>query len=219
MPETNCTLEKRWLVLVETGLVAVGMCLFAVFIHCSIPFKLLSVCGLLLATVAILNGLRTEDSPAVVLGIHHFSPAVVVYTAIGFIIGAALGFLYRFDYGFDVHLASLGQFAAIAALIGATEELLYRGYIQGRMRNLGPLLAVTLASLFHTAYKSTLFILPPFPIHIDFTFFSACTFVVGLGLGALRQIGRSVLPPIAAHACFDIIVYGEFSLAPWWVWS
>ena len=113
----------------------------------------------------------------------------------------------------------LGSFAAVAAAIGVTEELVYRGYVQGRLRALGPLAAAILAAVGHTAYKCALFALPPLAVEIDLPFLALGTLVVGVGFGALRERSRSVLPALAAHACFDVLVYGQGAQAPWWVWS
>jgi len=35
----------------------------------------------------------------------------------------------------------------------------------------------------------------------------------------MREVSGSVIPPVIAHALFDIIVYGGASLAPVWIWS
>ena len=54
---------------------------------------------------------------------------------------------------------------------------------------------------------------------INMLFLAACTFGVGLALGILRKRAGGVLPPVAAHVLFDIMAYGEYAQAPWWVWS
>ena len=143
----------------------------------------------------------------------------MVFTVLGILIGIALALLYRWGYDLHMQPAGLGRFALIGALIGATEEVLFRGYIQGRLRGLGPLLALALAALCHTAYKSALFLFPPFPLQINFAFFGGSTFMGGLIFGAMREHTGSVIPPLAAHASFDIMVYGDYAGAPWWVWG
>jgi membrane protease YdiL (CAAX protease family) len=45
------------------------------------------------------------------------------------------------------------------------------------------------------------------------------TFLGGLFFGTLRQVARNVAPALAAHAVFDVIVYGALAQAPWWVWN
>ena len=143
----------------------------------------------------------------------------IAFLLSGLVIGAALGILYRWRYAGHLLPTTLTLFAPVAALVGATEELAYRGYVQGRLRVLGPLPAVALAALGHTAYKCALFALPGRSVQIDVGIFAACTFFGGLLFGALRERSGSVLPPVVAHACFDILVYGELSHAPWWVWA
>ena len=108
---------------------------------------------------------------------------------------------------------------AVAVLIGATEEVLYRGYIQGRVRRFGPFKAAVFAALCHSAYKGSLFVFHNQPVDINMFLLVACTFTVGLVLGVLRERAGSLLPAVAAHVVFDIVAYGAYAQAPWWVWS
>lgn len=217
--ESGSKTKGKWRPLADTGFAAAGMFLFALLAHRPMPFQLLSFCGLFLTALAVTYGLRTENSPAALLGVQRFSGRTLVFIALGILIGIALGLLYRWGYDLKLKPAGLGRFALVGALIGATEEVLYRGYIQGRLRRLGPFLAIALAALSHTAYKSALFVFPPFPIQIDFLLFAGATFVVGLIFGTMREHAGSVIPPLAAHASFDIMAYGEYARAPWWVWG
>jgi membrane protease YdiL (CAAX protease family) len=203
----------------DTGIAASGMCLFALLAHRPMPLQLLSFCGLFLTALAVTYGLRTTNSATALLGVKRFSRRTMAFTALCILIGIALGLLYRWGYDLNLHPAGFGRFAFIGALIGATEEVLYRGHIQGRFRGLGPLLAIVLAALCHTAYKSALFLFPPFFLQIDFTLFAGATFGVGMVFGAMRERAGSIVPPLAAHACFDIMAYGDCARAPWWVWS
>ncbi|MCP4688659.1 MAG: CPBP family intramembrane metalloprotease [Desulfobacterales bacterium] len=203
----------------EAFMAAAGMCLFALFIHGGFPYTLFSACGLLVTTLAVSRGVRADPSPAALFGVRHFSPAIALYTFCGIIPGVALGLFYQWSYGLEIHFPALGRFAPVTAFIGASEEVLYRGYVQGRAREMGPFLSAVFASLAHAAYKLCLFILPSGAARIDFLPLAACTFAVGLGMGLMRQYTKSILPPIAAHVCFDLIVYGGFPRAPWWVWG
>jgi len=212
-------MKRTWLPIVDTGLTAAGMCIFALFAHSVMPLGFLSFGGLFIATLAIALGLKREPGILTLLGMRAFSSRAAAYTVFGMIIGISLGYFYRWGYDLKLLPAGLGRFALTGAIIGATEEALYRGYIQGRLRGLGPCSAIALAALFHTAYKSGLFVFPPFPLQIDFTLFAGATFVVGLLFGAMRECAGSVVPPVAAHACFDIMAYGEYAHAPWWVWG
>ncbi len=127
--------------------------------------------------------------------------------------------LYRWSCARALFPGALLGFAPLAALIGGTEEIVYRGYVQGRARRLGVFPAVVLASLCHAAYKCALFALPASPVQTDFLFLATWTFLGGLVFGALRELAGSIAPALAAHACFDIVVYGDLAQAPWWVWS
>jgi membrane protease YdiL (CAAX protease family) len=103
--------------------------------------------------------------------------------------------------------------------IAASEELLFRGYIQGRLRGLGPVPAVVLAAAAHGAYKVSLFLFLPEGVAVDLFSLGYNTFAAGLAAGAVREWSKSVVPPLAGHVLFDIVRYGERSVAPWWVWS
>jgi len=54
---------------------------------------------------------------------------------------------------------------------------------------------------------------------INLAFLFTATFLVGLILGSLREFSKNLLPPTALHIFFDLVVYGGYYHAPWWVWS
>ena len=112
----------------------------------------------------------------------------------------------------------LHQFALVAALIGATEELIFRGFIQGRAGKINKVFGVLFASFSHSLYKCGLFLIPFFDHDVNIASLFLFTFVGGMFFGLLREVSKSVLPAIAAHAIFDILVYGQFLQSPWWVW-
>ncbi len=219
MAETGDAPIKDRAPVTEACIAAAGMCLFALFAHEGFPRAIFSACGLLITTLAVSRGLKAETSPAALLGLRHLTPAIALYTFCAAIPGVALGFLYQWSYGLEIHFPALGRFAPVSALIGATEEVLYRGYAQGRVRGIGPLPSVVFAALAHTIYKLSLFILPSGTMRTDFFYLAICTFLVGLGAGCMRHYTKSILPPVVCHVCFDIIVYGGYPRAPWWVWS
>ncbi|MCK5693629.1 MAG: CPBP family intramembrane metalloprotease, partial [Bacteroidales bacterium] len=53
----------------------------------------------------------------------------------------------------------------------------------------------------------------------DFFYLIFWTFLGGLLIGTLRELSGSTIPPVIAHAVFDIILYGGLAIAPVWVWS
>jgi len=227
----------------EAGLAACGMCLFALFAHSGSPRVLLAACGLLATLLAMYGSMRTEPSPAELFGFAGFRWKAAGCAAFGLVLGGAMAGLFRWSSGLSILPRGIGSFAPLSACIGIAEEVLYRGYIQGRLvracprsrAGVGAVLAVSGAAVCHTAYKCALFALPPLAAHssdlraalsrvewagqTDIGFLALCTFLGGLALGALRQYSRNVVPPLAAHAAFDVVVYGELARAPGWVWN
>ena len=215
MPEPERTRRG----LAEGGTAAAGLCVFALFIHAGPPLVLLSVAGLVAAALAVCRSLGRESPRAAVFGLSRPSRTAVVLTVVGCVLGLALGAVYRWHSGWRPFPGALGGFAPVAALIGGTEEVVYRGYVQGRARRLGALPAAVISALCHTSYKCALFALPASSTETDLGFLAAWTFLGGLLFGILRELAGNVSAPLAAHACFDIVVYGELARAPWWVWS
>jgi len=203
----------------EVAVAAAGMVVFALCAHRPAPLAIVSGLGLLAAALGIGRGVLSAPSPGRMLGFRLASRQVAAFTILGLIIGIGLGLAYRAGYGWELLPRVLRPFALVSVAIGVTEELIYRGYVQGRLRGLGPVGAVACAALCHTAYKAALFAFPPFPLEINWVFLVGATFAAGLAFGALRAVPGSVLPPVAAHALFDLIVYGGRAHAPWWVWS
>jgi len=219
MPEAARRAKRTWLFIAEAGAAAMGMCLFGVFVHSQPPLVLLSGVGLCATAIAIWHFFRTEAFPATTLGLSRPTRALALYAILGCLIGLGLGVAYREVRHWGPFPDALRRFVFVAAAIGATEELLFRGYIQGRVRRLGVVGAVLFAAICHTAYKCALRALPPIGVDTDFRFLATWTFVGGVVFGALRERSRSVLPPLAAHVVFDLIVYGHQAQAPCWVWS
>jgi membrane protease YdiL (CAAX protease family) len=205
--------------MLEPAIAAAAMCLFAAFAHSGWPLFALSVAGLVTAAAVLARFFRIESRPAAVLGLDRVSPRVGLHAGIGIALGIALGAIYRAAYGHGLFPGRLTGFALTAALIGAAEELLYRGYAQGRARRFGAGGAVAFAALAHTAYKCALFVYPPQGYEVSLGPLAVWTLLGGAVFGILREISSSAVPPLAAHACFDLIAYGDRIQAPWWVWS
>jgi membrane protease YdiL (CAAX protease family) len=208
-----------WLDVGEAAVAGAGMVVFALFAHSlSVPFAF-SAAGLTLTAAALVRGVVRSRSPLVLFGLAPVARKTALYAALGAALGLALGVWYRRHIGAPPLPEAFKGFGLVAAVIGGAEEILYRGYVQGRVRRLGPIAAVACAALLHTAYKSALFAFPGAAMTIDLEFIVAATFIGGLIFGALRQLSGNVLAPLAAHAAFDLIVYSELAEAPWWVWS
>ena len=211
--------QPRLSALAEAGLGAVGMCVFGLFAHRGFPWALLAAAGLAATVLALHRAIMSVPDLRALLGLGLPSRSSATWLIGGVTLGIGLAAAFRWRCGQSPFPAAFGLFAAVAGLVGAAEELLYRGYIQGRLRVLGRAWAVILAAAAHTAYKIALFAINPAQVRTDFLFLAVATLLGGIVFGALRERAGSVWPAVAAHACFDVLVYGDLAQAPWWVWQ
>jgi len=121
---------------VAAAVACVGMVLFGLFAHAGLPRRIASFAGLAMAAGAIGVSLRRTPSAAL-FGIPRLSRALAAWAAAGCALGCGLGVLFRMHVDGSYIPASLGSFVIVAVLIGAAEELLYRGYVQGQLASLG----------------------------------------------------------------------------------
>jgi len=208
----------------EAVAASAGMVLFALTVHSGLPWTLLSVAGLVVAAAAIGLSLAGAPSACTLLGIArpsaNASAKALLMIAAGLLAGGGLAVVYRLYVGLAAAAAGgIEAFVLLACLIGAAEEVVYRGYVQGRLSGLGWPAAVVLAAVAHAAYKTALFALPATPYEVNYLFLAAWTLLGGIAFGMLRQFSGSLAPPVAAHAAFDLVVYGAMAEAPWWVWG
>jgi len=202
----------------EGVIATAGMCLFALFAQRPLPLFGASLAGLLVVAALIVRAVGRESSVLSVFGWVPFSRRVGFVTMASCALGVMLGLGYRSAYDLSLVPGSLQLFVVSAALIGATEELVFRGYIQGRLTGTGFWVAPVFAAASHTAYKSALFVFPPHGVEINLAVLASLTFVAGLAFALMRQLSGCVLPAVAAHMLFDILAYGDRAQAPWWVW-
>ncbi len=196
-----------------------GMVVFALAAHTSFPTFLVALAGLVFTTLAIGLSFRQGASPAELFGTGRITRTALLWSGVGLVLGTGLALLFRFFFQQPLLLTALQPFVLSAAAIGAAEELLFRGFVQGRLNRLGWPAAVVLASLAHTAYKSSLFVFPTDGWTTNFLALALFTFLGGSLFGWTRQVSSSVFPPLVAHVLFDILVYGDWASAPWWVWG
>lgn len=205
--------------LLEASAASVGMIAFALFLRPPLPWLLLAPAGFILTIAALIYSSQSGESPRELLGFTALSQKVFIWTVIGIPIGAGLAILFRSVSDQTLLPGAVERFIIVAAVIGAVEELLYRGYVQGRLKDLGMLPAVLLAAVAHTAYKTALFTFPPGDVQMNLGAMALWTFLVGSAFGLTRHFSGSVLPALSAHVLFDILVYGDLVQAPWWVWG
>jgi membrane protease YdiL (CAAX protease family) len=200
-------------------LVLTGMFVFGSFIHEKTWMIAISYSGLFLAAVGIGIFLRDTKCITTILGAVQFNFRMIGFFLCGIAIGGILGLWYRIHTHETLFPSSLTFFALIAPLVGITEELIFRGYLQGRIQVSNRILSIIIAALGHTTYKFIVLRSLPDPSGIDISFLIIWTMIGGLIFGILRNLSDSVFPPSLAHASFDIIVYGNFVSAPIWVWG
>jgi len=191
--------------------------LFAYFLFRPFPLTFFSVLGIAVVAIIIANWINTVGTLSETLGLAVPSRKYL-NTLIGFFAGLVLALTYRLYMGIPVLAGGFGWFVMIAALIGASEELIFRGFLQGFMKQIHPLVAIFGAAFSHAAYKFCLFINQHGNSALDLKYLFLLTFIVGVFAGYLREKSQSVLPVVIGHVVFDVFVYGDSLFVPWWVW-
>ncbi|RLD95723.1 MAG: hypothetical protein DRJ29_02050 [Bacteroidetes bacterium] len=195
-----------------------GILIFAGFIHKTFPLLLLAFGGLA-GTAAVIGYSIRHLTLREAFGIKSLNRKVLLYILPAIVLGLIMGMLTRERFELTFLPAGFTGIAFVAPLIGATEELVFRGYFQGQLRPIGSGFSIITASALHTSYKLLVILSLAAPLQFDFFFLIFWTFVVGLLVGALRELADSTVPPVIAHAVFDIVLYGGLASAPVWVWS
>lgn len=199
-------------------MVVTGILLFALFIHDPWPRRIISFAALT-ASALMLGYSIKNDSILQAFGLTPLSRKILIFSIPALLLGIGLAWLTRSTFDLSPLPPSVSRFVFIAPLIGATEELIFRGYIQGHLRPIGRIFSIVYASTVHTCYKLLVILSLSLPLQFDLFFLVIWTFIGGVAFGALREGARNSIPPIIAHAIFDILVYGSYALAPLWVWS
>jgi membrane protease YdiL (CAAX protease family) len=195
------------------------MIIFGLFSHKHLPWIAIGAAGMVSAAFFIQHSIASARDIPPLFGLAGSWKALVISLCAA-AIGVGLGAYYRWSFSMTLLPgAALQPFALAACATGAAEELVYRGWLQGRVRVLGRPAAVLISAAAHTAYKTALFALPPSPAAVNFPSLAAFTFTCGALFGFLREASRSVYPAAAGHVVFDLMVYGAAAQAPWWVWG
>jgi membrane protease YdiL (CAAX protease family) len=210
--------EKKLTILSEATLCSLGLMTFSFFIHHKFPVRLLSFAALIISSFIISRNLRSLSDLKKTIGENITFKITFLYTISGIVLGIALAVCYRRHLDISLFPGSVHLFVITAALIGCMEELVFRGFIQGSIKDLNGPFSVLFSTLSHTGYKCCLFLSPAITGNIDVGFLAFWTFIAGILFGTLRHFSKSLLPSLSAHALFDILVYADFISAPWWVW-
>jgi membrane protease YdiL (CAAX protease family) len=199
----------------EAFMCCLGFLIFSYFIHFDFPVRAISFSGLALSAFFISRNLISWKQMGCV---SNTGFRTSIYILAGISGGLVLSIFYRNYLGQELLPVSLQRFAIVAALIGGTEELVFRGYLQKWVQPVNAPLSIVFGALAHTGYKCFLFLPPSTGADINILFLFQWTFLIGLLLGTTSYLTKSILPAMTAHALFDILIYGEFTAAPWWVW-
>ena len=195
-----------------------GILLFAGFIHHPFPLLLPAIGGLVGTAVVI--GFSTRNMAILeAFGLKLLNRKALLYVLPAIVLGLIMGILTRNRFELTLIPAGFTGVAFVAPLIGATEEVVFRGYFQGQLRLIGKSFSILTTSALHSSYKLLLILTLAVPLQFDFFFLLFWTFIGGCLFGILRELSRSTIPPVIAHAAFDIILYGGLASAPVWVWS
>jgi membrane protease YdiL (CAAX protease family) len=213
--------SENWRIrhLIEATFVLTGVCVFAWLIHGSVVQRVISLIALGFAAVVISRSASNIRSLLRYLNPSRFSNRTVVYSLAGLALGTTAALLYRYFSDVSLFPQTLTLIALIAPLIGITEELLFRGFLQGKLYSINVYASIVLTSFAHTLYKYLVLRSLPADIGVDFSFLVIATFIAGLVYGVLRELSRSIIPACVSHGVFDLVVYGGLSSWPVWVWS
>lgn len=201
-----------------SGLALIGILVFAAFVHHKQALFFLAIGGLALSALMIALSIRNM-SILKAFGIDRLSRKILLYCLPALILGLLMGIFTRNSADLSLFPARITHVAIIAPLVGAMEELIFRGYIQGQLRPMGRGLSIISTSLGHSAYKMLVILSLSLPLQFDIFFLVIWTFIGGGLFGLLREQSGSAIPPIIAHALFDIILYGGLVTSPVWVWA
>ncbi|MDY6863324.1 MAG: CPBP family intramembrane glutamic endopeptidase [Thermodesulfobacteriota bacterium] len=211
--------NRRRPILIETFLFLMGLVIFSYFPHNTVYCFICSTFGLLIIIFIISSKINSFRDFQNLFDICIQSRNIIYYVVIGSLVGLLFGIIYRDYLKIAILPYRLTYFAIIASVIGATEELLFRGFLQKQLRQVGIMLSIIFASLFHTIYKSVFFLSRHTYFEINFLFLIEWTFLVGIIFGIIKEYSKNSLSPVSGHAMFDIIVYGDGSIIPWWIWT
>ena len=205
--------------IVETTLVLIGICVFALFIHRRPAQRIVAFTALSAAAAVISLSISDVQSLLKYLGLSEFSKKIGVYSLVGLSLGILPALLFREISNMALLPQTLTVVAIVAPMIGITEELLFRGFLQGKLSSINIYAAIGTAAFGHTLYKFLVLRSLPIDIGVHFPSLLAYTLLAGLMCGGLRALSRSIIPACLLHAAFDILVYGGLSTWPVWVWN
>jgi membrane protease YdiL (CAAX protease family) len=210
--------NKKYKIFAGATLCSFALMVFSYFIHFRAPIFLISLAALTVPAYFFSRNLHSPDGFKKAIGESATFKKSCVFCIAGILSGILLSMFYRWYLEISLIPVSMNYFVIVAALIGALEEIVFRGFIQEYVKSINATFSIFFSTISHTGYKCCLFLSPMAAAGIDVVNLAFWTFLIGILAGTVKQVSKSVFPSLLAHALFDIIVYAEFVKAPWWVW-
>lgn len=212
------TLSLKQKALIRSICLTGALWVFALFIHSPFPLKSLSIVGVILSsyfisTIYIQNRTNTFSIP-----FWQLRNSLLLTIAASLTISLLISMLYRYSIDLPIMPRYLETYSVVFVLIGFSEEIVFRGIVQGEASLWNKSGAIVVGAAAHAGYKSLLFVLSNQSIDTNISNLFLLTFIAGLGLGFTRYRTESLWPCLLAHGLLDLWVYAEQSAAPWWVW-
>lgn len=204
--------------LLTSSAISAGLWAFALLYRGTLAMQVLAFIALSATALIMVLVLIKNDQVLLhksLLQWHFASAKILVYSII---ISISLALLYRYSEEMPLLPLSFNWFVILSILIGATEEFIFRGVVQGEANRWNTIGAVYLSALAFAGYKALLFILPATENETNVFDLFTLTFLAGILLGYARKNSDSLWPCLIAHGIFDLLVYMETAKPPWWVW-
>lgn len=198
--------------------ISVGLWAFALLYRGSYPMQVIATVCLVVTAILIVWTLLSNEKVLLQKSIWQWQTASGKVFAYSIIISVFLALWYRYSEHMPIIPASAEWFVVLSILIGATEEIIFRGVVQGEASRWHEQGAIYLSALAFAGYKSLLFVLPSAENQTNILNIFILTFLAGILLGYARKNSGSILPCLIAHGIFDLLVYMETANPPWWVW-
>jgi membrane protease YdiL (CAAX protease family) len=202
---------------VAAGIIAAaGTWLFACFIHSNTA---IGIAGLLITSQGISLYAGSFTALIKITGLNEYNRKLILYSIICILAGIAMGIHSNLGHDKPVMPLFLTSTAFLVAAVGITEELVFRGFIQGALSKTSTWFGIVSASGSHAVYKVLVLWSFTVNLEIDFVDLVSYTFAVGLLAGLMRKVSGNIIPSALGHMCFDIMVYGSLAGVPVWVWG
>jgi membrane protease YdiL (CAAX protease family) len=212
------SVNKKYTQFFEAILCSFALMVFSLFIRSDFPLRILAYTALLLSAWIFSRDLQSLSDLKRITRIPDTFKITVLYSLASIFTGFLIAILYRLHLGISLLPRSFHLIVLVAALIGCTEEMVFRGLIQDQLKGINAPFSILFSSISHTGYKCCLFLSPMLTPGINVPFLALWTLIGGILLGTIKHFSKSIFPPMIAHALFDILVYAEFVHYPWWVW-